>query len=42
VTIPSTSTPARNHWRNNLSTRRSDTRSATSESSLSWSISPNE
>lgn len=40
VTTPSTSTPARNHCRNSLSTRRSDTRSPTSESNFSWSISP--
>ena len=31
---PSANTPARNHWRSNLSTRRSETRSPTSERSL--------
>ena len=37
---PSTSTPARSHWRMSLSTRRSETRLPTSDRSLSWSISP--
>ena len=33
-TTPSTSTPARSHCRNSLSTRRSDTRRPTSEQPL--------
>ena len=37
---PFASTPARNHCRKSLSTRRSDTRSSTSAISRSWSISP--
>ena len=37
---PSSITPASSHKRSSLSTRRSETRSATSASSFCWSIEP--
>jgi len=40
VTTPSANTPAASHPRRSFSTRRSDTRSPTSDKSLSWSIVP--